>query len=133
MPDLVVAATLEHVQRAGDIARHIGVRILERVAHAGLRREVHHSIEFLALEEVRHAAVVGEVELDDAEARQRLEAREAGALEVDVVVVVEVVEPHDLIAARDEALRDMRADEPGGARDEDLHARLTVARRPGRP
>ncbi len=129
----VVATAFEHVQGPGDIARHVGVRVLERIAHPRLRGEVHDALEFLAPEEVRHAAVVGEIELDETKTRQRLEPREPRPLQVHVVVVVEVVEPHDFIAARDEALRDMRADEPRSTGDEDLHARLTGARRPGRP
>src|SRR5579885_3245316 len=42
--DAVVAATLEHIEKAGDVGVNVGVRIDERVAHAGLRGEMHHPL-----------------------------------------------------------------------------------------
>ena len=47
--------------------------------------------------------------------------REARLLEVDVVVVVEVVEADDLVAAREQPSCRRRADEAGGSRDQNLH------------
>ncbi len=41
MLDLIVPATFEDMQRADDIAVDVSMRILERVAHARLRREMH--------------------------------------------------------------------------------------------
>ena len=89
----IVAATFEHVERASDIAVDVGLRILERVTHAGLRGEVDDAREFFAREQRFHAALVGEVHLHEAELRFALEDGEPRALEVRVVVVVEVVEP----------------------------------------
>ena len=40
MLDAVVAAALEDVHEADEVAVDVGVRVLERVAHAGLRGEV---------------------------------------------------------------------------------------------
>ncbi len=37
MLDAMVAAAFENVKRADDVGADVGVRILERVAHAGLR------------------------------------------------------------------------------------------------
>ena len=50
-----------------------------------------------------------------------LELLQPCELQVDVVVLVEVVEPDDGVAAREQALCDVHADETGGAGDEDLH------------
>ena len=50
-----------------------------------------------------------------------LEPRQPRVLQLDVVVVVEVVEADHLVAARQQALRDVHADEAGGAGDEDFH------------
>ena len=81
--------------------------ILERVTHAGLRGQVDHARKFLAREQRLHAALVGEIHLHEAEFRLPLEDGEARALQVRVVVVVEVVEPDDLVAARQQLLRDV--------------------------
>ena len=82
-------------------------------------------------EQLRHARAVGEIELDEAEARRGFSSdREPRLLEPDVVVVVEVVEADHLVAALEQDLRRVVADEAGGAGDEDFHVR---AARPLRP
>ena len=65
----IVPAAFEDVQCAGDVAADVGVGLLERVAHARLRGQVYDAREFLAGEELRHRAVIGEIELHEAEAR----------------------------------------------------------------
>ena len=47
----VVARALEDVQEAGHVRVDVGVRVLERVAHAGLGGEVHDGVELPAREE----------------------------------------------------------------------------------
>jgi hypothetical protein len=120
-------AAFQHVERPHDVAAHVGVRIFKRVAHAGLGGEVHHAHEFLALEKLCNARVVGKIELHEAEFRVRGETREACLLERDVVVSVEAVETDDLVTARQKALRGVETDESGGARDENLHSRPSTA------
>ena len=82
--------------------------MLQRVAHAGLRGEVDDAVEALCGEELLHAGAVGHVELDEAEARVRRQPRQAVLLELHVVVVVEVVQADDLVAARQQAQRGVR-------------------------
>src|SRR5439155_1289944 len=55
--------------------------------------------------------------------RQRPQGREVPLLDVPRIERVEVVEPDDVVAARDEPLREVRADEASGAGDENAHAR----------
>ena len=99
MFDTVVTAALEHVRRAHDVAVDVGERVLDRVTDPRLRREVDHPLELLLREEIRHPRAIREVELDEAEARERAQLLEPRVLEAHVVVVVEVVEAHDLVAA----------------------------------
>jgi hypothetical protein len=47
---------------------------------------------------------------------------EPAVFDADVVVIVDDVKADDLIAARDEPLGQVVADETGGAGDENLHA-----------
>ena len=122
-----VAAAFEHVHEADDVAVDVGVRVLQRIAHAGLRGEVDHAVEATGLEELRHARTVGHVELDEAEALVRRQPRQPGLLEADVVVVVEVVEADDLIAARQQAQRGGHADEAGGAGEQNFHGWMRPA------
>jgi hypothetical protein len=97
------------------------VRVLQRVAHACLRGEVHDAVEFLAGEQRRDAVAVRHVHLREAEVRVRREPREPVGLERRVVVVVQVVQADDLVAAREQDLAHVHADESGRAGDEDLH------------
>jgi hypothetical protein len=121
-----VAATLEHVHEADDVAVHVGVRILQRVAHPGLRREVDDTLELLFCEQRSHALAVGDIELDEAETCVRLQSRQAVELELDVVVVVEVVQADHFVTAREQAQRRGHADEAGSAGQEDLHGRVSA-------
>ena len=51
----------------------------------------------------------------------KISRRQAVALELDRVVVVEAVEPHHLVAPVEQPLARMKADETGGAGDENAH------------
>ena len=82
---------------------------------------MHDAVEAFGGEECIDCRAVGDVELVKRE-RRMLELLEPRQLEVDVVVLVEVVEADDGVAARQQALRDMHSNEAGGAGDEYFHA-----------
>src|SRR5690606_37823605 len=118
--DAVVAAALEHRKGAGDVAVGIRERRLDAVAHAGLRREVHDPVEALLREQIRNAVAVADVELHELEVAVRLEQREPGVLQRDIVVLVQVVETDDLVAALEEPACRMEADKAGRTRHQNL-------------
>ncbi len=121
MLDAVVAAALQHVQRAGQVAVGIGMRVLDRIPHAGLRREVHDAADLGTCEQRFHRRPIGEVHAREAESLARREARKARLLERRVVVRVQVVEADHLVAAREQPLADVVADEPRRAGHEHAH------------
>ena len=120
-------AALEDVGGADHVAFDVGQRVLDRIAHARLRREVDHALEPLAGEKPGHARAVREVELDEAEPRELLQHLEPRELEAHIVVVVEVVEPDDLVAALEQLAGRVIADEASGAGDQDLHSRPSTS------
>ena len=61
--DRVVAAGFEDVEEAGDVRADVLVRVDQRIAHPGLRGEMHDSIELLGSEELIDIRAVGDVEL----------------------------------------------------------------------
>ena len=122
--DVVVATAFEDVREADDVALDVRVRVGQRVAHAGLRREVHDLVELLARKQRVHAGAVGDVELHEAKGRVRGQPREPVALYLRVVIVVEIVQADHHVAAGQQNLRDMHADEAGCAGDQDFHVRL---------
>ena len=132
--DAVPAAGFEDVEEADQIALRVGVRIDQRIAHAGLRREVDDALETVGGKQRREARRIGQVEFLEAESGaravwglrgQRVEPR---PLEPRVVIVVEIVDAGDFVAAREQALRNVHADEPGGAGDENFHARRPIGK-----
>ena len=122
MLDTVMAAAFQNVQGADDVAFDVGMRVLERVTHAGLRGEVDDLLETFLREQRFHRRAVLEIDAHHRERVVVIEKRSARLLQRDVVVVVEVIEAHDRVAALQELLRGVKADEPGGACDEYLHA-----------
>jgi len=73
------------------------------------------------LEQVFRHHAVGDVVLEEAEVGVGLELFQPRQLERGVVVVVEVVDADDLVAALEQDLRDVHADKSSGACDQHFH------------
>src|ERR1700722_11569137 len=122
MADPVMAAAFQHIECADHVAIDVTMRIPQRVAHARLRAQMHHSVELLACEQRRDLCSIAEIEALETVLGKPLESLETRHLEIHIVIVIEVVESDDLIAAIEKARRDERTDESGRTSDEDLHA-----------
>ena len=121
MRRLRVPAGFEDVQEPDEVALDVGAGIRNRIAHAGLRGEVDHAVERLAGKQLAHGGFVFEAALDEGEARFLAQQRQARFLERRVVVVVDVVEADDGVAAREQRAGHVESDEAGGAGDEHVH------------
>ncbi len=91
------------------MARHIGldigVRIDQRIAHPRLGGEMEDPLDALVgIGEFLHGAAIGDVEALEGEIPETLEQREARLLQPDVVIVVEVVDADDRVAALEQGL-----------------------------
>ena len=122
MSDPVVAASFEHVQESGHIARDIDMRVLGGVSHAGLRGEVHDGVEAVPGENLLDCGAIGKIRAHELETGQFLQSGKARLFQADVVVVVEVVQADDRIAAFKQSPGAVVADETGGAGDQNLQA-----------
>ena len=120
---LVVAAAFQDVHEADDVAVDIGMRVFDRVAHAGLGGEVDDAVEFFFGEELFDALAIGDIHLHEAEAGVRLQARQAVALELRVVVIIQIVEADHLVTPRQQALGGMHADKARRPGYQHLHRR----------
>src|SRR5262249_10272765 len=94
------------------------VRIRQRVPHARLRREMDDSCGAIVGEKAIHSFSIAQVELSECKAFLPLELIEPGVLQPHIVVVVDVVEPDDVVAPRKKAPADMKTDKSGGAGNE---------------
>ncbi len=114
-------AAFEDVKRARQVAVGVRVRVLDRVAHARLRREVDDPLDVALCKEVFHARAVGQVEFLEAESVLFAKPCEPGLLQRRIVVGIQVVEADDLVAAREQESGDVVADEACRTRDQHFH------------
>src|SRR6185437_15167541 len=116
------AGRFEQDHLAHDVAVDIGVRVLQRVAHAGLCREMDDP-RYVAItcEHFGDTVAVGDVDLVKDEIRIALEPFETSLLQPDAVVLVQIVDANDRLAPLGEAACDMKADEARGPGDENAH------------
>ena len=63
MPAAIVAAAFQDVEEAVEIGVDIGVRVDQRMAHAGLRGEMHDVGKAVLGEQRRDGGAVGKIEL----------------------------------------------------------------------
>ena len=113
---------LQHHQRPHHIGINIGVGVFERVADPRLRREVDDAAQILVPPDGREDAVtVGDIELGENKARIGAQRGQARFLQSYVVVIVEIVDAHHMVAALEQRLGDVEADEPGNAGEKDRH------------
>ncbi len=118
-----MAAAFENVKKAGEIGVEIGVRILQRIAHARLRGEMHHRTEVAVAKHRLGAFAVGKIELVKGESAELPQHGKPRLLERGVVVVVDAVDADDGAAAFQKPPRQRKADEACSAGDQNWSLR----------
>src|SRR5690606_18357593 len=111
--DLVGPAGLQDVQEPHDIGVDVGARVFQAVAYAGLGGQVHDPVGLMAVENAPHGGSVLQARLFKGEVRKGEQAIEPGLLEGGVVVIVQVVDAHHLVAMGKANLGEVGADKAG--------------------
>ena len=62
MPDRIVSHALEQVEESHDVAVDVGIGVFDRIAYAGLCRQIDDGIEFFSSEQVLQGLSVFEVQ-----------------------------------------------------------------------
>lgn len=120
-------AGLQDVVEPDHVALDVSIRVLDAIADTGLSGKVYNDIEVVFLEEVIDEGLVGEVALDELVGMPfscvglLLDLAQAVLLERRIIVVVQVVKPHDVerLLAFKEPQHEVGAYEAGRAGDED--------------
>ena len=133
MLNAVVAAALQHMAKAHQVGLDVGGRVLDRIAHPSLGRQVHHLLRLVRSEGRLHRASILQIGLDQLEGSARslccgLQLCQPRPLQGRVVVGVEVVEPQHRRAPLQQPLAQVVADEAGGAGDENGHQGVKQAK-----
>ena len=118
MTALVVPATFEDIEEAIEVGIGIDVRVCERMADAGLPREMDHPGETVPGEQRRDLGPIRKIGMNELESGLRPQQIEPRLLERGIVKVVEIVEPDDMTAFGQQLARDMKADETRGTRNQ---------------
>jgi hypothetical protein len=118
MPASRVPATLEHIEEACEVGVDIGMRIDQRMTHAGLRSEMHDIGKAMRSEQLRHGPAVGNIDLLELEIGPCLELRDSGLLETRVVIGTEAIEADHVVSVRQQPPRNVHADKSGRSGDE---------------
>src|SRR5882724_3042757 len=114
----VMAATLQHVDEAFDVSINISVGVLQRIANAGLCREMDDHGKAVLSEKRFCCRAICEVELHKGEIGLAFQNVEARFLEFWIVIVIQAIETDDLSAGRQQPLRNMKPDKAGGSGDQ---------------
>ena len=118
----MVAACLEDVEEADEVALEVGARVLDGVADARLCGEVHHYIEAVLGEQALDEGGVAQVAAHEGEAAVCVglgKHAQARVLDAGVVVAVEVVETDDrIVGLLEQLLDEERTDKAGCSGDE---------------
>ena len=69
---LAMPRDLQHVEVSGEVRVEIGARVLDRIAHAGLRTQMDNPIKFLVGERGVECLVISEVDLHEGEVAAHL-------------------------------------------------------------
>src|SRR5262249_441518 len=109
----------------------VGMRIDQRVAHAGLRREVDDLGEAMGSKQVAHSLAICNVQLFKPEVRKPLELPDSPLLQARIVIAIEIVDPQYVAPIRQEPARDVHSNEAGGPGDKDwiCHDRSSLVSR----
>src|SRR3990172_7298012 len=117
MSGLPAATAFQDVPESDQVGVYVGVGVLDRVAYACLGREMHDGVEGVVPKQIRDARAVHDVEFLKREPRVPGQPGKPRLLERDVIVIVEIVDAVNGIAAVEQLVRQGRADEAGGAGD----------------
>src|SRR5882757_6430722 len=97
------------------------MRVFKRVTHAGLRRQIDDALRPVFFEHPFNLVAVGKIGLYEMKIVLSLQPRQTSELEIDVIIIVEVIEADDVIAAGKQGPCGLRADETRDARYQNLH------------
>ena len=116
----MTAGSLEHVERADHVRHRVLDRVVDRHADVGLGGEVEDGLRLEPGEEV----------LERLADVSNLQVGRCG--DVLALALHQGVDDDDLVAAREERIHDMGADEPGSACDDRAHSAASYGERRSR-
>ena len=114
----MVPAAFQHVDETREIGVDIGMRMVDRIAHASLCREMHHFCKTVPGKQAFHRCAIGEIDLLERETGLPAQDVQPRPLQRGIVIIVEVIEADHRAALGEQPARDVEADEPRNSGDQ---------------
>src|SRR3954451_10456786 len=114
----MMPASFQHIEKAFEIALGISVRMVDRIADAGLRGEMDNSREAVFCPQPVHRFTIGKIDLFERKPWLALQDFQAGLFQRRIVIAVEVIQPEHRAALGQQPADDMEADETRSPRDQ---------------
>ena len=127
MLDRVMTAGFQDIHEADQVGIHVGMGILQRIAHPGLRRQIDHPLGLVLGKNLGQRRPIFQTGPKVGKAGMRLQPGQPRLFQGHVVIIVEVVVADDLIAALQQPQRQGRADKACAAGNQDFHKRPSTA------
>jgi len=105
--DFMMPATFQNIQVPRQIGLLVSKRVLERIAHTRLRRQVADEIGFMLLEVGCKKLDVRQITPQAGVSLACFKLRMSSFLERNRIIVVEIVQPNDLVAILEQCVRDV--------------------------
>src|SRR5437763_6327575 len=93
MAALMVPASLQNVEKSNKIGIGVSVRIIDRMAHASLRRYVDYCRKPMLRKQPRNRTPIRQIHLHETEARMLAQDTQPRLLQGRVIVAVEIIKP----------------------------------------
>jgi hypothetical protein len=113
--DTVAPARFEHVAERDQVRLQVAARRDQRMAHAGLRRQVHHQGRAHPGEQRRHLHRIGQFGRAARHLQRPEQRAHAANLQARIIVIVEIVAAGDLVPEPGQPRGHEAADEAGRA------------------
>ncbi len=124
-----MAGRFEQVHGAFDVDALVQRRFFEAGPDSGARRQVNDLVELRGVKQCTHRRAIREIALDKCESfSERRDLAEVAPLDFGIVEGIEIVEGRHRMARAQQPPANMRADKPGAARHQKIHA-LTLTTR----
>jgi hypothetical protein len=119
----IVPAAFQYVRKAGEVAVDVGVGILQGIAHTGLGGKIHYNFRLFLIKKFRNSPSICKIGQGESEREVSFQNGQTVLFELDVIVVVKIINPDNLMSIPQKPLRKMKADESGCASDQYAHER----------
>ena len=115
---------IDQVLKADDVGGDISARILNRIAHPGLGRQVNDRVDLVVGEQGVDCRLIGYIGAHKGKPRLCLKLGEPGAFKIDRIIVVQIIDADHAGAARKQPLGGVKADKTGSACHQICHVTL---------